>query len=130
MNNTLNYVRSALFPALGGIIKHPNNERKFYLRFEIKKYDQNIELSTAKPNNVGKYLKMQHIRKWLKVSSEEVKEIKVCKLFDENGEYFVSDTSYYVPEWLRSEPFSAENNSIPKDKTLVYTVQNNPDNVA
>lgn len=125
--NTFNYTRPHYFAVSGGFIQNPNDERKFYLRFEVKKYDGKIPLSTTKSSNVGKYLKLQHIQNWKKVSFEELKHIKVCKLVDEKGDYFISDTSWYIPEWLRTEASSTNaDNFIPPDKKLVYTVENNP----
>lgn len=116
------------FPCAGGVIEHPTNDRKFYLRFEVKKFDEAIPCTTTVVQKVGKYLKKQHIQKWSKVTAEELQNVKVVKLMDESGDCFLSDTSVYVPEWLRDMPAAATSDSraFPVDENLMYTVENNP----
>lgn len=78
---------------------------------------------------MGRLNKRQYIRNWVKVSADELKGVNVCQLTDVLGDYFVSDTSWYIPEWLREEPLSVTSSirALPADEKLVYTVKNNPD---
>lgn len=114
------------FIYLGGFIKHPTNQQRFYLQFEVKQFDRTIPLVTINQNRVGKYMKVQHIRNWIKVSRDELKDIRVCELEDENGVYYISNTSWYVPEWLQ-ESETTEIDDLPADSLVVHTVENDPE---
>lgn len=56
----------------------------------------------------------------------ELKGIRVCKLEDENGIYYISNTSYYVPQWLRESETSKEDD-LPPDSLVVYGAENQPE---
>lgn len=92
----------------------------------MEQFDQATPLVTVKQNRVGKYIKTQHFRNWFKVTKEELTDVKVCELHDENGKYFISNTSWYVPEWLRDLEHT-EHDDLPEDSLVVHGVENDPE---
>jgi hypothetical protein len=74
---------------------------KYYLTYEIRKYNVQIPLVEATSNKIKSVIYKQHFRKWCFVTSDELNGIKICELRDKNGTFLISNTEYYVPMWLR-----------------------------
>lgn len=81
------------------MIIHPDGE-KYFLKFEIRQYDEKIALF-EEDNSVGN--NGQNMRTWIRVPSAETQNVQVCEMKDSIGKFYVSDTRYYVPIWLRAE---------------------------
>lgn len=73
-------------------------------------------------NKVGKYYIRQHFRNWMKVSADELRAVKVCQLSDEKGLFYISDTSFYVPQWLREGYAGIDDID---DEKIIFTVERN-----
>lgn len=91
----------------------------YYLKFQVIPFEENIELRTESIDSVGHRLVKQHFRKWIHVS--DICAINVNLVHVDGHEIFVSDTSQYLPCWLR-EPtiYSDEFIEIPEDAPLSY----------
>lgn len=68
----------------------------------------------------------QGFRTWLKVPTADLEHILVGKMRDIKGEYFISESRFYVPEWLKDNPFADQHQMLPLDTKLVYNVDNIP----
>lgn len=115
------------FYLLGGFIKHPKKGSKFYLKFEIRDFDPSVPLITTEYHKVGKYTRVQYFRNWIKVPATEMEGVKVGRLVDEFGEHYLSDTSMYLPEWLKDSEEEHEEHDLPPDSRAVSSVENNPE---
>jgi hypothetical protein len=78
-------------------------------------FQENIETQSESIEMVGKRLVKQYYRKWIRVT--DVHEINVNITNVDGQEIFVSNTSEYLPCWLR-EP--AELSEFPEDAPLDY----------
>lgn len=92
--------------------------QQYYLKFEVKEWDETAELVASVVNKVRQSHMQQYFRKWVVVPFDQIKDIKVQRFVTEKGEYFVSDTSQYLPIWLRRV---ADMELIPEDeKAALY----------
>lgn len=69
-----------------------DSSEKYYLTYEIRKSNVQIPLVEATSNKIKSVIYKQHFRKWCFVTSDELNAIKVCKLRDKNGTFFISNT--------------------------------------
>lgn len=60
----------------------------------------------------------EYFRFWSFVSAHEVKHIAVIKIHDEIGSFYVSDTRFYIPWWLKSDGTPPQNEILPDDQVL------------
>lgn len=60
----------------------------------------------------------EYFRFWSFVSAHEVNHIAVIKIHDEIGSFYVSDTRFYIPWWLKSDGTPPRNEILPKDQVL------------
>lgn len=84
-----------------GVIENEADE-KYYLQFEIKKFDEEVDLMPELERANGQQMVKDRFRDWIKVTNEEVGNIKVARMRDEMGPYYVSDTRFYTPSWLKN----------------------------
>lgn len=95
-----------------GVISNEDGQQ-YYLKFEVKEWDETAELVTSVVNKVRQSHTKEYFRKWVVVPFDQMKDIKVQRFVCEKGEYFVSDTSQYLPIWLRH---IADMEPIPEDE--------------
>lgn len=75
----------------------------FYLKFEIKPYNTKINMTESHIRTVRGRPDSQHFVNWLFVDAKELKNVRVSKITDEIGDFYVSSTKWFIPAWLRDE---------------------------
>lgn len=84
-----------------GSLNNENGEEHYYLKFEVRAFDPNMNLEPVFERITKRQvLEEQKFRDWIHVVNE-INDIKVIKLLDEMGHFYVSDTRFYIPIWLR-----------------------------
>lgn len=57
-------------------------------------------------------------RLWSFVSAREIKHIAVAEIQDETGTFFVSDTRFYIPWWLKLDGIPPQSETLPQDQVV------------
>lgn len=86
----------------GGAIVNEIDGAQFFLRFEIKAFDENIHMFSTEPIKNETKTKTK-IPLWVHVPSSALTNVMVSQFFDESGPYFISDTRFYIPPWLQQQ---------------------------
>lgn len=98
---------------ISGGVKYDNEIVDFVLWFEIKQYQEDIELHTSTVEIFRSKTKKNYFRNWTIVPASDLKEIKLFKMKHHGQEFFVSNTKYYLPWWLVKDKYPPENEFMP-----------------
>lgn len=91
-------------------------EIRINLQFEIRLFSPEIQMEGSFVNKFRNKETCERFRLWSFVSAREVNHIPFVEVIDETGSFYVSDTRFYVPWWLRSDKITLQNEILPKDQ--------------
>lgn len=98
------------------------DDRHYHLQFEIRDFDDKIALTDNSVVKIRTRNMQQHFRRWHFVPAHQLKDTLVTSVRDKSGLFYVTDTRFYVPFWLRAIPIDLPaNEMLPVD---TYNVPN------
>lgn len=87
-----------MYRFLGGKLRI--DEFEYPLKFEIQAYEPGHPLEVPTVEIYRKKTITHSIRTWCFV--DNIPNIEVYRMVDEFGEFYISDTAQYIPDWLRA----------------------------